>query len=95
MAEPHYVSETQILRRVARDPACRWIFTRHAEDMTGERNKTAPDIQHALTNGRVTLHEQKRDLLWRVLGADVDGNRMEVVVAVYEDAIAIKVVTVF
>ena len=46
-------------------------------------------------NGQVVLHEQKKDLLWRVEGRDVDGNKIEVVVAVHEEAITIKVVTTF
>lgn len=46
-------------------------------------------------NGQVILHEQKQDLLWRVKGRDIDGNEIRVVVAVYEEAIIIKVVTTF
>jgi hypothetical protein len=56
---------------------------------------TADDVQHALMNGQVVLHEQKRDLLWRVEGADIDGGRIRVVVAVYELTIRIKVITTF
>jgi hypothetical protein len=39
--------------------------------------------------------EQKKDLLWRVIGSDLDGNKIQVVVAVYETVIAIKIVTTF
>jgi hypothetical protein len=48
-----------------------------------------------LTNGRVILHEIKQDLLWRVIGNDLDGGRVQVVVAVDEEEIAIKMVTTF
>ena len=46
-------------------------------------------------HGQVILQEQKQDLLWRVIGTDLDGNRIQVVVAVYEKEIVIKVVTTF
>jgi len=46
-------------------------------------------------NGQVTLHEQKQDLLWRVKGTDVDGNEIQVVAAVFDETITVKVVTTF
>jgi hypothetical protein len=60
-----------------------------------EREINQPDVQSALMNGQVTLQEQKQDTLWRVVGKDIDGRTIEVVVAVYEAEIAIKVVTAF
>jgi hypothetical protein len=95
MVQPHYVSETQVLRRVARDPACRFRWTKHALKAVEDDGRTTLDVEHALTNGRVILHEQKQDLLWRVIGADLDGNKIQVVVAVDEQEIVIKVVTTF
>ena len=95
MAQPHYISETQILRRVARNPNCRFIWTKHAIRAVADDGRTAGDVELALTNGQVVLHEQKQDLLWRVEGRDIDGERIQVVVAVYEEEIAIKVVTTF
>ena len=95
MAQTHYVSETQILRQVACDPRCRFIWTKHALQEVANDGRTTADVEYALTNGRVVLHEQKRDLLWRVIGQDLDGERIQVVVAVYEEAIVIKVVTTF
>ena len=41
------------------------------------------------------LEEYKKDILWRVDGADIDGNQLGVSVAVNESAITIKVVTAF
>jgi hypothetical protein len=93
--QPHYVSETTILHKIAGNPECSWIFTKHAlEEMAADR-WTAADVKFALTNGQVVLHEQKRDLLWRVEGTDIDGGKIRVVVAVNEMAIEIKVVTTF
>jgi hypothetical protein len=61
-----------------------------------ERNIGAAAIKHVLTTGQVTLEETaKKDICWRVEGTDLDGRRIEVVVAVYEGAIKIKVITVF
>jgi len=59
------------------------------------RGISQPDVQSALMNGQVTLEEVKRDVLWRVEGKDIDGRRIEVVVAADEGEITIKVVTAF
>lgn len=92
----HYVTETQILRRIANDPQCRWKFTVHSLKEIAADGWTANDVIHALmTNGQVVLHEQKKDLLWRVEGRDLDGGQIRVVIAVYEITIRIKVITVF
>lgn len=94
MSQPNYASETQILRGViAKD--CRWRYTDHALEQMVARGISAPDVEFALTNGQVTLHEQKKDELWRVEGRDLDGRRLKVIVAVYEEAIEIKVITAF
>ena len=95
MVQPHYVSETQVLRRVAQNPECRFIWTKHALKAVADDKRTTLDIEQALMNGQVILQEQKRDILWRVIGVDLDGNRIQVVVAVYEKEIVIKVVTTF
>ena len=61
-----------------------------------ERNITAADVTRVLTTGQVTLEETaKQDVLWRVEGADLDGKPIGLVVAVFEQSIAIKVITVF
>jgi hypothetical protein len=57
--------------------------------------RTTHDVEFALMNCHVVLHEQKQDLLWRAVGKDIDGNRIQVVVAVDDVAIIIKVVTTF
>jgi hypothetical protein len=95
MAQPHYVSETQILRRVAGHPECRFVWTKHALKAVEDDGRTTQDVEQALTNCRVILHEQKKDVLWRAEGTDVDGNKIQVVVAVNEKEIVIKVVTTF
>ncbi len=95
MIGTHYVSETQILQRVARDPQCRFRWTFHAQEQMVARRITAEDVIHALMHGHVMLEEYKKDILWRVDGADIDGNQLGVSVAVNESAITIKVVTAF
>jgi Domain of unknown function (DUF4258) len=96
MAQPHYVTETQTVRKVANDPRCRWKYTPHALQAMIDDGWTALDVEFALmTNGQVVLQEQKRDILWRIEGRDIDGRRIRVVVAVYEQAILIKVITTF
>ena len=83
------------MRRVARNPECSWRFRKHALEEIAKDGRTTDDIRHAVTNGTVTLEEQKQDRLWRVEGRDVDGNRIQAVVAVFEAAIIIKVITAF
>jgi hypothetical protein len=95
MAQQSYVAETQVLRRVASNPECTWSYSKHAEERMAERNIQASDIQQALINGHVVLEERKRDLLWRIDGKDIDGRRIQVVAAIYKEAIEIKIVTVF
>jgi hypothetical protein len=95
MRQPHYVTETQQLRAVVSNQECRYIFTRHAEKKMKERKISAEDIRHALMNGHVTLSELKRDQVWRVEGTDIDGRRIRVEVAVYVDAVVVKVITTF
>ena len=96
MAQPHYVTETQILRNVANDPRCRWRFTIHSLEEVAADGRSADDIKHVImTNGQVILQEQKKDILWRVEGRDLDGEKIRVVVAVYEMAVMIKVITTF
>ena len=52
---------------------------------------TQPDVKNAVTNGHVILEEPgKTDLLWRVVGPDLDGNNIKVVVAVYEAEVTVK-----
>lgn len=95
MPQAHYISETQILRSVARNPHCRFVWTKHAIKAVADDGRTTQDVEKALMNGQVILHEQKKDLLWRVQGTDLDGKQIQVVVALYEEAIIIKVVTTF
>lgn len=92
---PHYVTETQVLHRVARHPDCEWRFTDHVLDKMAINGWTADDVIHAVRTGRVVLEEQKKDRLWRVEGKDVDGGRIRVVLAVYETILRIKAVTAF
>ena len=82
MGQPHYVTETQILRWVARNPNCRFLWTKHAIKAVADDGRTTHDIEFVLMNCHVVLHEQKQDLLWRAVGPEVDGGQIEVVVAV-------------
>lgn len=95
MASPNYVTQTSILRRVASNPSCRFKWTSHALEQMIKRKIHEEDVISALTNGQVILEEYKQDVVWRVEGKDVDGARLQVVAAVYEDTVVIKVVSAF
>jgi hypothetical protein len=95
MAQPQYVNETNTLRGIARDKRCRFIWTKHALEEVQKDGRTTNDVEHSLMNGQVVLQEQKKDRLWRSVGKDIDGDRIQVVVAVYEEEITIKIITTF
>jgi hypothetical protein len=86
-------NETARLRRVLDNPNLKWRFTFHAlEEMAADDIITA-DIEKVLRGGVVSWVEQKRDLLWHVEGADVDGRTLRVVIAVEEAMLSVKVIT--
>jgi hypothetical protein len=94
--QPHYVLETQILRRVMSHPGRRLRWTDHGPQRMEERGISAPDVISALTNGHVTLVETaKRDEVGRIQGKDIDGDPLIVIAVVWEETITIKVVTAF
>jgi hypothetical protein len=94
-SSPQYLVETRTLRRVASNSRCRWRWTDHALERMAERGITASDVQRVAKTGQVVLHEVKRDVVWRVEGADVDGAKIQVLLTVYETAIVIKIITAF
>ena len=91
--QTHYVTETQIIQRLAADQDCRWIWTYHALKQMLKRKINANDVIHALMNGQVILEEYKSEILWRVAGGNIDGNHIEVVVSADDEAITVKVIT--
>lgn len=95
MADPLFITETQILNEVANNPECRFKWTSHARQSIADDGRTTLDIEKGLMKCRVVLEEWKKDRLWRARGRDLDGGEFEAVVAVYEDEIVIKVVTTF
>lgn len=96
MPNTSYVRETQSLQRVISNPERRLVFTRHALDEMKNDEITTADVISCLTNGHVVLEERnKPEILWRVVGRDVDLRKIQVVAAVYEDVVLIKVITCF
>lgn len=97
MAQSSFVLETQTIRKMAADPACKWKWTKHAFERMAEfqPSVTQPDIENALMNGQVILAEYLKDELWRVRGPDLDGQMITVVVAPHSQPLRIKVITVF
>jgi hypothetical protein len=71
------------------------VWTIHALEEVAKDDRTTDDVETALMNGRVIFHEQNQNLLWRVVGKDIDGNKIQVVVVVDETELVIKVVTTF
>jgi DNA-binding transcriptional regulator YiaG len=93
--QPLYDAETALLHRLVIDPNCCFDWTRHVLEQMVARNILAEDIIEAMTNGHIIFHETKRDILYRVEGKDLDGQRLQVEVALYEDTITIKIITAF
>ncbi|HET7504270.1 MAG TPA: DUF4258 domain-containing protein [Kofleriaceae bacterium] len=68
------------------------VFTRHAQDRMDERGASTDDVCNALVTARTAAHEPDRDR-WKVSGGtDLDGDALQVVVAIEADVI---VVTLF
>jgi Domain of unknown function (DUF4258) len=76
-------------------PACRFVWTTHALEELAKDDRTTDDVETALMNGRFVLNEQNKYLPSRVVGKNLDGNVIQVVVAVDEIDLVIKVVTTF
>ena len=95
MAQAQYANESNTLRAIARDKNYRFIWTKHGLEEVAKDGRTTVDVEHSLMNGQVVLQEQKKDRLWRSVGKDIDGDRIQVVVAVYEQEIKIKIITTF
>jgi uncharacterized protein DUF4258 len=93
--QPLYNAETALLRRLVANPECRFRWTKHAIEQMRERGIVAEDVKHALTTGQIMFHELKQDVLYRVDGTDLDGHRLQVQVAIYEEIVSIKVITAF
>jgi len=93
--EPQYVNETATLQRIACVSRCRWKWTRHALVKMEERGIAKPDVKTAIMTGSVVLEEYKKDILWRIIGKDIDGREIFVCAAVCAEEIIIKIVTSF
>ncbi len=91
---PKYHAETMLVRRVAANADCWFRWTAHAEQRMAEYGHTADDVIAALINGQVIRVEVKEDVIFRVRGQNIDGEEIEIPVAVYERAVSIKVITV-
>jgi hypothetical protein len=93
--QPVYNAETALLHRLVSNPSCTFDWTRHALEQMARREILAEDVIAAMTNGHIIFHEMKRDTLYRVEGRDLDGNRLQVEVALYENTVTIKIITAF
>jgi hypothetical protein len=94
--QPLYNAETALLRRLVANPECRFRWTKHAIERMIKRGIVAEDVKCALMNGQIMFHEAlKHDLFYRVDGTDLDGHRLQVQVAIYEEIVSIKVITAF
>jgi hypothetical protein len=92
-AATQYQAETEVVRRIANDPGCRWRWTDHVQMRMVERGITAADILRAVKSGAVD--QIRNDGSWRVEGMDVDDKRIQVAVAVYEAEVRITIITAY
>lgn len=83
----------QRLHAVARDAGCRIRFTSHARQEMAADGIIEADVRHVLAYGSVTWIETKREEQWHVEGRDVDGKSIRLVVVVYPEEAAVKLIT--
>ena len=85
--------ESAYLRAAMKNPNRTIRFTKHARVEMGNDNISASDATRVLTHGSVRHMEQKQEEVWHVEGQDIDGRSIRLVVVVYKDDAAVKIVT--
>jgi hypothetical protein len=90
---PNYARETTRIRQVASNPDCWFRWMPHAEQRMQERGYVADDVITALTNGHVVRVDVREDVVFRVVGKNIDDETIEVAAAVLNGT-TIKIVTV-
>jgi Domain of unknown function (DUF4258) len=93
MAAVPLLRETGTLRSVIADPGFHLILTTHGRKEMAADDIIEPDVRRVLEWGTVTWIETKQEELWHVEGKDIDGRSIRLVVVVYPDAPAVKLVT--
>lgn len=89
-----FKEETDQIRRVINNPD-HWIrWSEHAELRMEQYGHTAEDVIEALRTGVVVRVDVMEDVVYRVRGTNIDGEKLEVAAAVYERIITIKIITV-
>ena len=85
-----------LIRRIANQRCIG--FSKHCSKRMGERNVNSDDFLHVLMWGKVieTVYDQKSEQ-WKckIVGVDVDGESLTLVVAIYEEEQKLICVTVF
>jgi hypothetical protein len=82
------------LRRLARNPAVRFLYRRHAETELRADGIEKLDIENMLRRCSVSLSEiSGRELTHRAEGTDGAGRPIAAVVVMYEEDLVIKVIT--
>jgi hypothetical protein len=90
---PVYARETAQIRRVSSNPDCWFRWMPHAELRMKQYGHVAEDVIAALMNGHVIRVDVQEDIVFRVVGKNIDGERIEVAAAVLNET-TIKIVTV-
>jgi len=85
--------ETATLRRVWKDPEKRFRISNHARIEMANDGILDADVRHVIPRYEVMWVEWKQDELWHVVGRDLDGRSIRLVLAVYPAVITVKLVT--
>lgn len=85
--------ETATLRAVIQASGLRVIFTKHAREEMAKDEILSADVDRVLSFGVVTWVETRKEELWHIEGNDVDGRAIRLVVVVYPEEPAVKIVT--
>ncbi|MGH7104421.1 MAG: DUF4258 domain-containing protein [Acetobacteraceae bacterium] len=93
MASTRLPNETARLHAIVSGGGLRIRFTGHARQEMAKDAITEPDAMQVPKHGRVTWIETKKEEQWHVEGRDVDGKSIRLVVVVYPEEAAVKVIT--
>lgn len=94
-AHPTFHDERRRLLRISSNVACIFRYTAHALDEMRNDGIERTDVEFVLRRGivaRVEPHPRDGER-WNVRGRDTDGRELEVVIALLEEVITIKVIT--
>ena len=94
---PNLSDAHRVLQELLQDPDS-LSFTFHSRMQSTSRSFDRRDIRHALASGVLSAEEwddKHKNWKYRVVGRDLDGDRLAVIIVLDQNHAAIKIITAF